>query len=592
MFNRMKKHLPIIGLIVFAAALQASMAAGVVAVADPPSGFLPPDPAWVRRQMRKLSLRDKVAQLVQIRINGRYYHQRNPEYIKLLQLVSEQHVGGACLFAGNVYESAILINQLQRVAPLPLLIASDFENGAAFRIADAASFPGMMAVGAAGSEVFSREIGQITALEARALGVHWVYAPVMDVNNNPDNPVINTRSFGEDPLLVARLGVAFIKGCRERGVMTTAKHFPGHGDTSMDSHVGLPVITADFARLKSLELIPFQAAIEAGTDAIMTAHLAVPALTGDPQLPATFSPQILHGLLEEQLHFKGLVVTDALEMGGITLHHSTGEAAVKALQAGTDLLVLPPDPVTAIDAVVNAVRSGEIPLERINRSVSKLLLAKTRLGLSHQRLVPIAKVNQVLSSPESKELSRKITEHSLTLVKDEKNLIPMKPAAGSQVATLIVTDNTENHPLPAFQTEIRRHFPGAPTLIADARFCAGQDSVLLASLESAQTIFLATQVRTVSGRGSIGLAPNLRDLLDKVVKLNKDVIWVSFGNPYLLSLFPQVSSYLCTYSTTETAQSASVKALIGELEITGKLPVSIPGCAAVGTGITRSSSGR
>jgi len=242
--------------------------------------------------------------------------------------------------------------------------------------------------------------------------------------------------------------------------------------------------------------------------------------------------------------------------------------------------------------VVNAVRSGEIPLDRINRSASKLLLAKTRLGLPRQRLVPIAKISQVLASPESKELSRKITEHSLTLVKDEKNLIPVKPTVVSPAATLIVTDNTESQPLPAFQTEIRRHFPGTPILIADARFCAGQDSVLLASLESAQTIFLATQVRTISGRGSIGLAPNLKDLLDKVMKLNKDVIWVSFGNPYLLSLFPQISTYLCTYSTTETAQSASVKALLGELDIVGKLPVSIPECAAVGTGITRPSSGR
>jgi beta-N-acetylhexosaminidase len=248
----------------FAFSILSSAAPGLTA------GFLPPDSAWVKRQMRRLSLQDKVAQLVQIRVFGRYYHEKNPDYLELIRLVERQHVGGVILFAGNIYESAILLNRLQRAAPLPLMVASDFENGAAFRITDTTSFPWMMAVGATGSEELACSIGKITAREARALGVHWVYAPVMDVNSNPENPVINTRSFGERPELVARLGSAFIRGCRGNGVMATAKHFPGHGDTAVDSHIGLPVLTADMDRLDSLELVPFKAAIAAGVDSIMT----------------------------------------------------------------------------------------------------------------------------------------------------------------------------------------------------------------------------------------------------------------------------------------------------------------------------------
>jgi beta-glucosidase-like glycosyl hydrolase len=310
---------------------------------------------------------------VHIRVTGRFLNRRNPAFLELEERVRRNHVGGVILFAGNIYESAVLLNKLQAASPLPLLVAADFERGASFRIADTTSFPWTMAIGATGSEEFAYAQGAITAKESRALGVHWIFAPVLDVNNNPDNPVINIRAYGEDPQLVSRLGCAFIRGARENGVLTTAKHFPGHGDTATDSHIGLPVVPFDESRLESVELAPFRSALAAGVDSVMTAHVAVPGITGEPETPATMSGRILTTLLRGKLGFHGLIVTDALEMGSITTRYWTGQAAVLAIQAGADLLLLPPDPEVAIEEVARAVERGDISLAQINRSVEKVL---------------------------------------------------------------------------------------------------------------------------------------------------------------------------------------------------------------------------
>jgi len=276
------------------------------------------DKIWAEQTLKSLSLRDRIAQLVQIRVPGKFLNRGSEDFHAIQNDIRQNHVGGAVLFAGNIYESAVLLNELQTSSRLPLLVAGDFERGVAFRIADTTSFPWAMALGASGSEQLAYREGVVTAREAKALGVHWIFAPVMDVNNNPSNPVINIRSFGEDPELVARIGSAFIRGARSGGVLTTAKHFPGHGDTASDSHLGMAVVPSDLARLQSVELVPFRSAIDAGVDSIMTAHVSVPNLTGESKAPATLSPEILSGLLRDTLQFKGLVVTDALEMGGIT----------------------------------------------------------------------------------------------------------------------------------------------------------------------------------------------------------------------------------------------------------------------------------
>src|SRR5688572_17919355 len=316
-----------------------------------------------------------------------------------------------------------------------------------------------MAIGATGSEEFAYQQGAITAQEARALGVHWVYAPVMDVNNNPDNPVINIRSFGEDPQLVARLGAAFIRGCRDNGVLSTAKHFPGHGDTATDSHIGLAVIPSDLSRLDSVEFVPFRKAIEARVDSIMTAHVAVPRVTGEPDIPATLSAKVLTDLLRNRLKFDGLVITDAMEMGGITTRYGTGKAAIRAVQAGADMLLLPPDTDAAIDEIVRAVGRGEISERRINQSVERILATKSRLRLNEGRTVPIEQIASIIATPENQRLAQEIADRSMTLVKDERHLVPIDPARPRKILSLLLSTDLDTSPGALFQTEMRRRFP-------------------------------------------------------------------------------------------------------------------------------------
>jgi beta-N-acetylhexosaminidase len=555
----------------------------------PPSVVRPrleePDPVWVRTTLKKLSLRDKVAQLVAVRITGRFLNRSSQEYQALIHEVRGSHVGALVLFAGNIYESAAILNDMQSAAATPLLVAADFERGAAMRISDSTSFPWTMAIGATGSEEFAYKQGAITARESRALGVHWIYAPVLDVNNNPDNPVINIRSFGEDPRLVARLGTAFIKGAREGGVLTTAKHFPGHGDTSTDSHIGLGVVVADRPRLDALELIPFRSAIQAGVDSVMTAHLAVPAITGEPNVPATLSPKILTGLLRDELGFKGLIVTDAMEMGGITTRYWTGLAAIRALQAGADMVLLPPDTDVAINEIVRAVRRGDLTESRIDASVERILEAKTRVQLHKRRTVPLGQIASEIATPENQALAQTMADRSITLLKNERDLLPMNPVRPTRIFSLVISADPEPSPGAGFQSELRRRFPGTRTSAIDTRITQENLDAIDRNVGQAEIIICATIVRTISGKGSIGLPENQRAVIEKMLASGKPVVWIAFGNPYVLRAYPQISAYLCTFSYSDVSMTAAAKAIAGELEITGKLPVSIPGYYRAGDGL-------
>ncbi|MBP1608948.1 MAG: Beta-N-acetylhexosaminidase Beta-lactamase [Acidobacteria bacterium] len=547
--------------------------------------FCEPDQAWVANTLQNLSLRDKIAQLIYVRMQGRFINREDPEFVALAREVTEAHVGGVVLFSGNVYESAELLNDLQSISKLPLIVASDFERGASFRIADTTSFPWTMAIGATGSEEFAYQEGKITAQEARAMGVHWIFAPALDVNSNPDNPVINIRSFGEDPELVARLGTAFIKGARSQGVLTTAKHFPGHGDTATDSHIGLPLITADMERLEAVELVPFKSAISAGVDAIMTAHIAVPRLTGDPLMPATLSSRILGDLLRKSLGFDGLVVTDALEMGAITNRYWSGLVAVKALQAGADALLLPLDVNVAINEVERAVRRGDLSESEIDRSVERILTAKSRLGLHHKRAVPIENIGEIISNPENHEIAQTIADHSITLVKDERHLLPINPINPPSVFSLVLASDMDSAPASVFQTRLRRRFPDIQTESFDTRAPENLISRAYRRAITADIIILSTVVRIASGKASLAIPDNQKALLEKLAAVRKPIIWVAFGNPYVLQLAPKIGTYLCVFSYADVSQIAAAKAISGEIATTGKMPVSIPKHCKVGAGI-------
>ncbi|MBN1571548.1 MAG: serine hydrolase [Acidobacteria bacterium] len=544
-----------------------------------------PQENWADKTLKNLSLRDRIAQLVQIRVSGKFLNRRSAEFDAIRDQIKQNHVGGVVLFAGNVYESAILLNDLQSISRLPLLVAADFERGASFRIADTTSFAWTMALGATNSEQFAYQQGLATARESRALGVHWIFAPVLDVNNNPRNPVINIRSFGEDPDLVSRLGSAFIRGARSGGVLTTAKHFPGHGDTATDSHLRLAVVQSDMARLQSVELAPFKSAIEAGVDSIMTAHVSVPKVTGEPQTPATLSSKILNDLLRNSLNFKGLVVTDALEMGGITNTYWCGLAAVRAIQAGSDILLLPADPTVAINEVVRAVKRGDIPESRINESVRKVLRAKSRLKLHQTRMIPISGIGEIIASPQNLELAQNIADHSITVLKDQAKLLPIDPTGYPKILSLVLTPDLESEPGAVFQAEMRRRFPFIETLWGNARISDEFVSVIEKAVSESDLIVFSTLGRLVSGRNSEAMPAIQRKIFDKLMASRKPLIWMSFGNPYIVQSATQVGTYACAFSYSDVSQIAAAKALAGEIEITGRMPVSIPGYSKAGDGL-------
>jgi beta-N-acetylhexosaminidase len=548
----------------------------------------------VRRWMKPMTLRDEVAQLVFIAFHGQSPNTRSREYRKFMRLIGETKVGG--LILNNVangrivqraepYRVAAFLNRLQRQAKTPLMVGGDFERGASMRVDQTTVFPHAMAFGAAGDPALVRYEGQVTAREARAIGVHWVYYPVADVNNNPDNPIINIRSFGEDPQAVAALVKAFIEGAhtdKKNFVLTTAKHFPGHGDTAIDSHVNLPTIPADRARLDALELVPFKAAIASGVDSIMTAHIAVPALA-PADLPATLSPAILTDLLRKDLGFTGLVVTDALEMAGVAKGFSSGEAAVRSLEAGADTLLIPADPDAAIRAVVAAVQSGRLSRQRIQESVVKILSAKEKLGLDRKKLVDIDAVADIIDSPEANEKAQEAADRAITLVRNSGSLVPL--AAPHRTCFVVMPQRRYSTEGLEFIREMRRRAPAAQVATLDPGMSRVEVEQGIAPLTACESYAIAAFAPVGAFRGTVGLAGELPHAIATITATKKPVALIALGSPYLLRNFPDVSAYLATFSSVPPSEIAAVRALWGEIAIGGRLPVSIPGFAGLGAGI-------
>ncbi len=573
------------------------------AVVKKPVRLPPPPPVkasvTVKRWLRAMTLRDQVAQLVFIPFYGTAPNVRTAQYRKFVRLIRETKVGGLILLnASNgrqtvkaePYALGAFLNRMQRLAAVPLMVGGDFERGASMRVEGTTVFPHAMAFGATGNPAFSRLEGEVTAREARAMGVQWVYYPVADVNNNPDNPVINIRSFGENPQDVAAHVRAFIEGAhsdKKNYVLATAKHFPGHGDTATDSHLNLASIPADRARLESLELVPFKAAIEAGVDAIMTAHIAVPALA-PPDLPATLSPAILTDLLRKQLEFKGLVITDALDMGGIAQGFSSGEAAVRAMQAGADTLLMPTDPDAAIKAVVGAVEDGRIPWARLQESVVKILSAKEKVGLDRKRFLDLESIGETVDDPEANQKAQEIASRAVTLVRNTGSVVPL--AAPDRTCFVTMSEGRYSTAGQVFTQEVRKRAPHALQSSIDPSMSRQDVEDAISHVKGCDVYAVAAYASVTSGRGSVGLSGELPYAMELLQGSGKPVILVALGSPYLLHNFPNVAAYLATYSNVAPSEIAAVNALWGEAAITGHLPVSIPGQAKYGEGLQLSAS--
>ena len=548
-----------------------------------------PDTGWVARTLRKMTVEEKVGQMIACRFTAEFRNADSAYIRELESLVVDARIGGLILFApARVYDAAELANRFQKLAKVPLLIAADFEAGAANRVTGATLFPPLMSLGAAGSGDLAYAMGRITALEGRAMGIHMTYAPVVDVNINPDNPIINTRSFGADPALVRRLAGAVIRGVQGNGMIATAKHFPGHGDTSVDSHTLMPTIEADLERLEKVELFPFQAAIDAGVKAVMSAHLAVPALDPAPGVPATLSAPIMTGLLREKMGFKGLIVTDALEMAGVTNTYTTEEAALRAILAGVDQLLLPPEPAKVIAYLAAAVRDGRVPVSRIDASVRRILEAKASLGLQRNRFVRIEDLRRLVAPKAYLDEAAKAFECAVTLVRNDGPVLPLEVAPEKLVVLSLSSDLGDYYAGQAFVTAMRKRFPDAPAFYADGD--TGNEALdeAFSRAAAADTVVLALFSRLSDRKGSVDLEPRHIDLIRKLAGLEGGpaVVAVSFGSPYFLRHIPEVDAYLCLYKNTPETQAIAARALAGEMAVAGRLPVSIPGLYPIGHGLT------
>ena len=492
------------------------------------------------------------------------------------------------LYRNQPYEAAELLNRLQQESKLPLLIAADFERGVTMRLHGATTFPHAMSFGATGKADYAEAFGRITAQEARAIGVHWNFFPDADVNSNPANPIINTRSFGEDPQQVGDLVVAYIRGARANGMLTTVKHFPGHGDTATDSHLSVAQVTGNRARLDSVELAPFRKAIAAGVDSVMVAHVTVPALEPDPNRVATTSPAIVTDLLKRQLGFQGIVVTDALDMAGLTRLYSDhiGRAAVDAFKAGSDLLLIPADLDASYNAVLDAARSGEIASAQLDASVLKLLKAKASIGLNKARLVDVDALPSVVGKPENLALGQQIADDAVTLVRDNGKLLPLKQSGTVKTGlpyqqveevrngtvAVVFSEDVRTDAGRVLERAIKARVPDANVIYVDPRIATALSAETLKAVDQAQAVIAAVFVVPTAGKamkGADGLTNSvalndasgtlLQAILDHAAQ--KTAV-LAMGNPYLAQDFPTIQNYLCTFSNASVSEASAVKALV------------------------------
>ncbi|MFN0088467.1 MAG: glycoside hydrolase family 3 protein [Blastocatellia bacterium] len=571
---------------------------------------------WVRKTLRSMTLDEKIGQMFMADANITFWNRESEEYKNLEHHIRDNKVGGVLIFRSGVWPTAVMTNRWQEMAKLPLLTASDLEMGMGMRFDDTPWWPPNMAVAATGDPRWARLQGEATALQARAMGVNWLYAPTVDVNNNPDNPVINVRSYGEDPAMVSTFARAFIEGAQAAGAFACAKHFPGHGDTATDSHIGLPVVDVSRERLMNLELVPFRAAIEARVGAIMSAHIALPQIddtqaaplrrlsekeasaaeftsqteSSGPKitLPATLSPKILTGILREELKFNGVVVTDAMVMAGVAARYTPAEAALQAIRAGADMVEKSPDIDAAISGVKAALAKGELAEARIDASVERILRAKALLGLPAKRLIDLNEVDRVVSDPGFLDTARRIAENSITLARDERKILPLKTAAAPRLLNMTFTDEDDRAVTKPFVDELRARLPGTESVTIDLKSTEAEIARALARLDAEKydAVVFSVAVRARSGKGSVALPALGKRLAGELIRRNLPLVVISFGNPYMLMAMPDAPSYLLAYSPFPISQRATARAIVGEIEIKGRLPVSLPGLYPRGHGMT------
>jgi len=539
----------------------------------------------IEKKIASMNLREKIAQMIVTYSDGFAIAENSAEFKRLSDLIINEKVGGVIFFKGNSIQEAELINKLQALSETPLLISADFERGTKMRLDDGSLFPSNMALGATRNPDLAYRMGLQIAKECRAIGVHQNYAPVVDVNNNSKNPIINVRSYGEDPELVSMLADKFIKGLQDGNVIATAKHFPGHGDTDIDSHNDLPVLNFSKDRLDNIELIPFKNAIKSDVMSVMIAHLSLPAIDNETNVPASLSKNVIEGVLMGELKFKGLVVTDALNMAGVVKHFSTENVALRCVNAGVDLILMPQGESLTITTIEQAVNNGTISESKIDESVRKILYAKNWLRLNENKFTDVSKVSSVVNNSEAMSISQQIADESITLVKNDGDLLPFNNASDKSCLIISMNNGNEKANSELFLSQFSEKNNFKQASYYDLTGEVSNANEILKDSENYDVIIVPIYAKVKIKTGTVGLPDSQINLINDLVSRGKKVVVVSFGNPYLIQGFADVSSYVCAYADAETSITAGINAILGTIKFNGKLPVTISSQFKYGDGI-------
>ena len=562
-----------------------------------PPGPEAPNVPWAESVLASMTLEEKAGQLLMPFVLGDFAPVGSRSYERIAEMIQRDEVGGVIMSVGTPTEVAAKINYLQSLSKYPLLVGADLETGAGFRmrgavylpnnidLGGATNFPSLMAVGATGNERYAYDMGRITAVEARAVGIHLPFGPVLDVNNNPSNPIISIRSFGEDPATVSRMGISFVRGLQDHGTVATGKHFPGHGDTETDSHVDLPVIRVDRDRLNRVELRPFQDAIDAGMGGIMSAHVSIPTLTGSLTMPSTLSPAVLSDLLKRQMGFDGLIVTDAMDMFAIDRRFGRQESVVRAIEAGADIILMPPSTESAREGVVDAVQTGRISEARLDSSVVKILRLKEEMDLHSNRETDIADIHRKVGIPAHVEVAQEIADQSITLLRNDRDLLPLRGTRNADV--LSVTYRAQNNLLAGryFNARVRGTYRRLRSEYLHRNSQVTEYERLMRRAHQSDLVIVSTYVSAARANGDPTLPEELSEFIQALARYRVPHVVVSFGNPYLLSEFPDAQSYLLAWSGSDVSQRAAAKSLFGEIDIRGRTPTRLPPLFEIGDGI-------
>ena len=558
------------------------------------------DPArWADSLLATMSVREKAGQMVWPTILGDFAPADAGQWERIRAWIVDGRVGGFTVSVGSPTEIAAKLNAMQRMSEVPLLFGADYEFGAGYRargghflpnaidLGGAVVFPPQMAVGAAGDTMLAYEQGRVTAVEGRALGVHIAYTPILDVNNNPGNPVINTRSYGEDPRMAGALGSAFVRGLQSHGMIATGKHFPGHGDTEVNSHLALPVVSASRSRLDSVELVPFRAAIQAGVGAIMSFHGAMPSLDSSGA-PGTLSRAVMTGLLREEMGFDGVIISDAMDMRGVLDRYGPVEATKLAIQAGADVLIQPLDVEQTIAAIAEGVTEGRYPERRLDESVRRILVSKHQLGLAVRRTVDLDSVRMLVGQRNHLAAARQIAERSITLIGDSARRLPLQQLPRtSRVLSITYARRTDLGAGQTFNAELRAVFPGLRTESANADDAALDFGRLLRAADSADVVIVSSYVSHAWDASTAAAPRAFVEFVGQLQRRGRRPILVAMGNPYLLRQVPAVQTYLIAWGGFPVSQEAVARALLGTTPISGRLPIGISDVAPVGAGEQR-----